>query len=631
MIEDKLNSILDWETNKPSTDKDWAEDVKEESLHLKFDYQLAEMEAAHTAKIPEVEEEIYKLEKYPGAVKYELELHLKERISEEELEAAIEEEFQSQHTYCKWKKAKLEQSVERIKKERELRKNKLVTRNPIGTTYYIDFDNGHDVNNDGSTPTKSNGDGPWATLDKFTENARSAGDICIVRGSMTQGVSSDLLFTSPGVISGPIIIKRDYGDEWSDHVDLSGTETATLTFGSKTVTYGGDISGVLAAGDWIYVSGDDNTDHAYEVESISGGSNEVATLFLPYKGGQAGSGKTTYNMGDNPTWNTAAGDYQVMWDADHYWFVQGIYFRGTDANGVVEMDDSDGLFLKDCIMEGNGAGDYGIGGSGTCPFSRVEKCRLYNYVRGINGVSQIVIVDCFLDGNSVTNSRGLATGSSDFMYAYETEFKNHDEADLRILSHHSEINCRNVILGSATETDGATSEEHRIISVEDYDGTIGDSRRFTSRSTSGTTPIYQSDTGTVRTGGGATSIKLTPSTELGTVWPLSRVELFELPLYATTSSKTYTVYFNLPAANFTAAPSAIELWIELEAWGHASNNFRKITKSTGTVAADGTWDPLTVTVAPAQAGVAYLRCYYAKTKEDGKDNIFYTDPIPVIT
>ena len=40
---------------------------------------------------------------------------------------------------------------------------------------------------------------------------------------------------------------------------------------------------------------------------------------------------------------------------------------------------------------------------------------------------------------------------------------------------------------------------------------------------------------------------------------------------------------------------------------------------------------LSVTVAPAQAGVAYLKAYYAKTKESSKANTFFCDPIPVIT
>jgi len=40
---------------------------------------------------------------------------------------------------------------------------------------------------------------------------------------------------------------------------------------------------------------------------------------------------------------------------------------------------------------------------------------------------------------------------------------------------------------------------------------------------------------------------------------------------------------------------------------------------------------IAITIAPAQAGIAYLRLYYAKPKESGKDNKFFIDPKVVVT
>ena len=117
-------------------------------------------------------------------------------------------------------------------------------------TYYIDFDNGAD----GDPGTFAQ---PWATLDKFCENARAPGDIGIVRRGMIQAVTSDLTLLSDGTIVAPIVLEADYDDDWGDKVDLSGTATATLIFGSKTVTFTADVSGVIAAHDWIYADGDD--------------------------------------------------------------------------------------------------------------------------------------------------------------------------------------------------------------------------------------------------------------------------------------------------------------------------------------------------------------------------------------
>ena len=69
----KLDEITAWNTTKPTTDVQWAEDVKAESLHVKYDYQLAEMELSHQAKIPKVDKDLDKFTKYPDAIKYELE------------------------------------------------------------------------------------------------------------------------------------------------------------------------------------------------------------------------------------------------------------------------------------------------------------------------------------------------------------------------------------------------------------------------------------------------------------------------------------------------------------------------------------------------------------------------------
>lgn len=205
-------------------------------------------------------------------------------------------------------------------------------------------------------------------------------------------------------------------------------------------------------------------------------------------------------------------------------------------------------------------------------------------------------------------------------------------ADSRWTSYN--LRLQNCILSSTTELDlindsGPLSE----VFSEDHNGTIGDSRNYNALSSSESVPTYQSETTKVRAGGATTSIKVTPSTDVGNVWEHTRIKLFEIPIYATTDAKTYTVYFAFDDnTDWTADPTAAELWIELEAWGHASNNFRKITKSTGTLTSDDNdFDKtLTVTVTPAQAGIAYLRCYYTKTLEGGNSNIFYVDPIPTV-
>jgi hypothetical protein len=58
-----------------------------------------------------------------------------------------------------------------------------------------------------------------------------------------------------------------------------------------------------------------------------------------------------------------------------------------------------------------------------------------------------------------------------------------------------------------------------------------------------------------------------------------------------------------------------------------------IKKSTGTIDMNGStsWQSLAVTAQPGQVGVVYLRGWYGKTKESGKANTFYIDPVPEVS
>lgn len=629
--------------NRPATIEEWDAEIKKQSLHLKFANQLEEMLQAHTRKIPLVQQALSDILRFPDAKRKEIyeslvltgEIEvLADGIYElpQETKDIIDAELQHELNFYQTKWERLGNICNLISKEQELRTEKLVVRKPKGTTYYIDFDNGHDVNNDGSTPVKSNGDGPWATLDKFCENARVAGDKAIVRRGMIQAVTSDLTFTSSGAIANPILLEADYDDDWGDFVDLSATGTATLTFGSKTVTFSADISGVLAGGDWIYADGDDAREFAYEVANVS---TVTVTLYLPYKGGQAGSGKTMYNMQAAPIWNIAAGNFEVMFDADSYWKLQGLHLRGTDGNGVIELDRCHGHIFKDLIVEGNGAADPGIKNTDDRAVFKCYKCRFYNYFEAISGTPGMGSPLCwFYDCFFATGTEAIVLRHWMTVYAYDCEFSNHATGDIFFdfgVAKAPWFFARNCKFLSATEMKDVNDQPFNIGYSEDHDQAVGDNRQLTGFSTAEATPIVQSETTKVRAGGGATSIKVTPSDKLATTWEMSRVLLFEYPIYAVKDvAKTYTVYFSSDDdTDWNADPLATELWIEAEYWGHAVNVARRILKSTGVCnnfdADDTVWDTLTVTVTPLQTGVLYLRGYYCKTKEAAKSNIFYCD------
>ena len=175
-----------------------------EGLHYKFDAQLVAMAVSHAAKLPHVESDLDKALNYPQAVKWELK---EAGLPQSEIQA----ELKAQQDYYQWKKARLDDIVFLIGQERALRVAGKVSRSPIGTTYYIDSDNGLDANDGLGTGTA------WRYLDKFTEAARSAGDKVILRRGMTNRYDdgTDLLFTSDGAVDNPIIIEADYDDAWT--------------------------------------------------------------------------------------------------------------------------------------------------------------------------------------------------------------------------------------------------------------------------------------------------------------------------------------------------------------------------------------------------------------------------------
>jgi hypothetical protein len=247
------------------------------------------------------------------------------------------------------------------------------------------------------------------------------------------------------------------------------------------------------------------------------------------------------------------------------------------------------------------------------------------------------VENCLFNGNSVANTIGAYMRGLYFKFN-ECEFlgfAGSNAVDLSFGGDSTETGSynyfRNCLFSSNTTV--AVPVTKAFVGFEDYDRTLNNTQTIDEFASSTSVPTTQSDSTIVRSGGSIQSMKVTPNNKLSTSSEMSRLMLFEIPIYTTTASKIYTVYFRPSATgDWSADPTASELWIELEAWGHATNNFRQITKSTGTIDMNGStdWQALTVTVAPAQAGVAYLKCWYAKTKEAGS-NIFYVDPVPIIS
>lgn len=662
--------------NKPVTDAQWAEDVRKESLDLKFDYQLTEMKISHEKKLPHVEEDLREITECPDCIRWQLrqqfeadfddmELGYSQKFEGKTVQQWIDGEFAEQMANRTWKVEKVSQSIERIDNEIRLRdsgflkvlrrfsvdsparKNlKANERSPLGTAFYVDETAGV-VSGAGTATTSA-----FATLDEFTEVARNAGDIVFVRRVATTTVRlSDLLFSSDGTIENPIIITADYDNLWSDFATSS--QTVTPVFGSKFMATSASTTDMFP-NQWIYVAGDcaetfsattiNDCDFAYEIELAT---TTGIKLYLPYKGDQSSAGTATRVMGVNPQWNIVTGNFQWSFDPDDNWKVQGIHIRGTDANGNVEIDSATKHVFKDVIFEGNGTADHGIISGDDTAVIQVIKSRFFDHDAGLQAnagtrdFSKSIIKDSFLDGNNVVASRGIVLGTWTTITIIGSEFQNYASGDISFSSGVSGAvaKTRNTSLTSSTEVTNVQSCGNNCFNsffAEDNNGVVGDNRQINRLSTAEGSPVIKSTTTPLRSGGGATSIEVLPSTAISSDWEWSRILLFEYPVHTDTTSRDYQVFFKAgtTTVEFATSPTADELWIECEYWGHASNNFRRLKKTTATMdfTTDADFDQsLTITCNPSQTGILYLRVWYAKTKESDFDNVFFVDPRPVIT
>lgn len=541
------------------------------------------------------------------------------------------------------KRWKLDEITQLLTNEIRLRESGFVVRQPVGTTYYIDADNGSDAN-DGLSSGSGNA---WATWNKYISAARSGGDRAICRRGTTANYGTGTIsYTSDGLQYAPIILEADYDDVWGDFA--ASAQTFTMVSGSKTHTASATITGI-SVGDWVYNStdSDDPRMFAYEVAAVSG---TTLTLHLPFKG-TVGATKTLTVMPPNPVFGAGGSADVTILSSDRHWLLQGLHAYGDQTSGQLALNSSVyQIVIRDYIFQGAAASTVSVlfqAGSQ----AKIYKSRGYAYTAaGVNvnsGSNRVEMFDCLWNGTgggiyglSFSASGGLARCT-------DCEFLGHTTADIRtdIGTIKTEVYLRNCLLSSATkitvETD--TVGEDTVVYSEDHNQVKGDNRVYGNFSTADAdTPFMQTDTGTVRVGGSTTSIKVLPGPNVGD-WDGGRFGLIGntnasdegwIPINLDTASRTFTVYFKTDdTANWTANPTASELFLEMRYFGHVTNKARVPKRSTGTVNFTGvtTWEALSLTVQAAQSGLAYFRVVYGKTKESAKSNEFFVDPLIVVS
>lgn len=517
------------------------------------------------------------------------------------------------------------------------------------TVYYVDF----------GTTTSGTGtskDLAFRSLNEFANAARSAGDVAFVRRgrATTTGIVA-ASFTSDGTLNNPIVVSADYDNIWGAFA--SSTQTYEVAFGSTTMTASANQSDI-EVGEWVYVGGDcyergaaattrNPCEFAYEVSAVSSTS---ISLHLPYKGTKTSTGNELRIMPKAPQIGTTAEAAQIFtMSGDDYWYFKGIDARSTNASCVASIGNARGTAFYDAIFQGNGVTDCGLavnpqGVKG----AYAKKLRVFGFINSFGSVNGLVAEDLLCDCNSVSNSNALNnSGTSGYFVINDGIFQNCvNEISATTVGGNNYV-FRNIKRNNTyvTLSAGGVQSFYR----EDDFGVVGLSSQSSNQISSNTlSTTTMSTTTNLRAGGGPRNALVFPPSGTGNTgistaqFPFSYIKLFEYPIYADTSSKTYTVYFNSTStAQWTADPtteasvgsSTPELFIECEYYGSTvdADRFLKRSNSANDVDFNGStaWQDISVTCQPAQSGILYLRGWYGKPKEAG-GNIFFMDTTPTV-
>ena len=462
---------------------------------------------------------------------------------------------------------------------------------------------------------------------------RTAGDTVTVRNGRTGDLHTPadvaLAHGQSGTVLAPITVEADFDDQWSDHIDLASVESATCTvsLGSNSWVFTADVSGSVSVDDYLYVSGDDQRVYCSKVIAVSGDGLTITTK-LPYFGANGGAGKTVINMLSFATFGTtASSNRQIDINTrDH------IKYNGIEvATNAAECFKGTGVGIKIShpTLTGGASNPKGITNSNVIVDGIISDTNISTVVESA-GKSKTY--RSYLD-NKASTGIGINQVANGTIYAEDCQLSSGgtglaSKAD-------GDAHLKNCDFSSATKDVEITAGTYGMVSIEDENQVRGVFKAVNKISASSANPIVyhiNSETTTVRTGGNAVAIKILPSDNINDD-EFARLEPLELELHKLNVERTNKIYFKTNATgNWTANPAASELRIEQEFYDSASNTFRKEVVSTGTLNLTGStdWQALSINATPGSSGGGKLTLIYAKSKESGKSNELFIDPLPEI-
>jgi len=578
------------------TQDEWLRKIKYRGLEHKYDWQLEALAKFYPVKIARIQNSTF--------------------IPDPLLSA---EENKKQQLEFEWHK---QQKLERLKdklaavlKEIEFRNDGIVKREPIGTTYYLDFDGA--TGNLTGTWTFTNGSTTVSGTGGAATSELAAGDyVRVSNGSewyKVTSVTDDNHFEITPAFQQATVTDAADSTKYNNY---DGTATTTPfvhlnQFTTDTARTAGDILKVRAnqthlyAGIDIVFDEDGNANNMIEIRGCSstddpwGDGSDVKPII--------GFGDTGYHFHSN---------YDDFWQ-----FTRLECIESSSSNAIFSAADSHNIIFDTCIFRDASSKGLRLMYAGNI---LIEKCSFYsNVVTNFYAyIARAKCVGCAFDGGSATTDYGCQALSS-VLELIECTFgssSTHDVADLRF-AYSSRAYTRNCnFAGSISfgaEARGA------FLRSEDHNQTKGAHRTYYYHGT------IEKDTSVVRSGGASSSAKMTPNSYCGLYYPLTIADDFcsgDFKLWLPAEEKTVTIYMR--TFGYTTLPTADELYIEASYLDQASGGHRATVQSTQTVSANDTWTAFSVTFTPAQEGWVYVTVYLKKYESNSG---VYVDIKPVIS
>lgn len=501
----------------------------------------------------------------------------------------------------------------------------------------------------GTSPTCSGANAPLATARNFTDVARVAGDVGIIRRTSTTtdpGVTMSV--TTDGTLNAPITLISDYDNVWGDFATSS--QTVTAQFGSVFMATSASTTDMFP-GKEIYIAGDcyenptaTSPNGCMFVYEIKNATTTGIELYLPYKGNNAGSGKTTRVLPHRTQIGITTGATVIFTLAsDFFWNFKGLDLRSTAAGGVITLGTDNinkGTNWYDIIMLSDGVTNLAV--SQATPSAVFVKARFLSFVNIFGNQRGVALTDSLLDCGGVASSNAIgASSASGGTFLLKDLFVQNCTTDISGSAAVNDQNfyIKNVIWKNRT-IGSLTGAQIANFYFEDERGVIGlnlTSSNKISANTTATTTISTTTAYSIRTGGTTLQEYFDPPSGTGDTglsssnFPFSYIKMFEYPFY-TTANTAYTVtawflststaqWTTDPVTDSTIASTTPEMFIECDFYNDTADADRMTKRSNVNNDVDfngsTTWQDIAVSFTPVQTGITYCRGWYGKKKETG--------------